>query len=81
MFRFHLNAGVTATPEQVEALASLWMESFADLSDPVLEAAFRKTLKACKFWPIKVADIREYVEDLREKELSLTVEAAWHRRR
>lgn len=41
-------------------MTSLWLEGFADLPLPVLEAAFRKAIKACKFWP-KVADIREHI--------------------
>lgn len=77
IFRFCLNAGVTATPEQVSALTALWTEAFGDLSNERLEAAFRKTLAACKFWPIKVADVRGHVEDLGKKEFSLKAEAAW----
>lgn len=28
----------------------------------MLEAAFRRTLATCKFWPVKIADVREHVE-------------------
>jgi hypothetical protein len=41
---------------------ALWLEGFADLPDGVLEAAFKKTLATCKFWPVKIADVREHVE-------------------
>jgi len=39
---------------------SLWLEGFADLPLPTLEAAFQKAIKVCKFWP-KIADIRENI--------------------
>ena len=41
---------------------TLWLEGFADLPDGLLEVAFKKTLATCKFWPVKIADVREHVE-------------------
>jgi hypothetical protein len=53
---------------------TLWAEGFADLSDAVLEAAFRETLATCKFWPVKIADVREHVESAEE----CRTEDDWH---
>lgn len=63
----------------MNALIALWTESFGDLSNERLEAAFQKALAGCKFWPIKVADVREHVEELGKRELSLKTEAAWQK--
>jgi hypothetical protein len=73
-----LNAGVKL--DDVDAIGvtlTLWTEGFADLSDSVLEAAFRKTLKAAKFWPVKVADVREYVTRAIQNETDDAAERAW----
>jgi hypothetical protein len=59
---FALNAGQPLDADALSVYASLWLEGFADLSDEVLEAAFKKTLATCKFWPVKIADVREHVE-------------------
>jgi hypothetical protein len=59
---FALNAGQPLDADALSVYASLWLEGFADLSDGVLEAAFKKTLATCKFWPVKIADVREHVE-------------------
>src|SRR5271169_5705627 len=58
---FALNAGAALDTEALAVFVALWTEGFADLSDSVLEAAFKKTLKTAKFWPVKVADVREHV--------------------
>lgn len=60
--KFALNAGQALDSTALGVYEALWMEGFADLQDDVLEAAFRKTLRTAKYWPIKVADIREHVE-------------------
>jgi hypothetical protein len=59
---FALNAGQPLDTDALSVYVTLWTEGFADLSDAVLEATFRKTLAMCKFWPVKVADVREHVE-------------------
>jgi hypothetical protein len=59
---FALNAGQALDGDALSVYVTLWAEGFADLSDDVLEAAFRKTLATCKYWPLKVADVREHVE-------------------
>src|SRR5262250_1479220 len=50
-----LNAGQPIDDTAMDVYESIWAEGFADLSNAVLEAAFKKTLRTCKFWPIKVA--------------------------
>jgi len=59
---FALNAGQPLDVDTLSVYITLWLEGFADLPDAVLEAAFKKTLAACKFWPVKIADVREHVE-------------------
>lgn len=56
---------------------TLWLEGFDDLSYEVLEAAFRKALKVCKFWPVKIADIREHVTHAEENAAHLEAEQKW----
>ena len=76
LWRFSLNTSETLTSERAGALAALWLESFADIPDAVLEAAFRKTIKTCKFWP-KVADIREHIDGVRKKAGAEAAEQKW----
>ena len=61
VFRFQANAGQNLTPEHASTVVGLWTEAFADLTDGTLEAAFRKTICSCTFWP-KIADIRQHIE-------------------
>lgn len=60
--KFALNAGQALKPVDLGVTEALWLEGFDDLSSDVLEAAFQKALRTCKFWPVKVADVREHVE-------------------
>jgi hypothetical protein len=57
----------------------VWMEGFADLADSVLEAAFRKTLKTAKYWPVKVADVREHVSRAESNATAETAQKSWER--
>jgi hypothetical protein len=59
---FALNAGQPLDADALSVYVTLWLEGFADLQDDVLEAALKKTLTTCKFWPVKIADVREHVE-------------------
>jgi hypothetical protein len=59
---FALNAGQPLDGDTLSVYVTLWLEGFADLPDDVLEAAFQKTLRTCKFWPVKIGDVREHVE-------------------
>jgi hypothetical protein len=49
------------------------------LPNNVLEAAFRKTLHTCKFWPIKVADIREHINRTKETAAAEAADLEWQR--
>jgi hypothetical protein len=59
---FAINAGQALDAGALGLYVTLWTEAFADIPDAVLEAAFKKTLTTCKFWPIKVADVCEHVD-------------------
>lgn len=69
LVRFALNAGQALDSDAQAVYLSLWMEAFADLSVEILEAAFKKTLATAKFWPIKVADVREHIEKAKDSRL------------
>lgn len=45
----------------------------------MLEAAFRKTLQSCKYWPIKVADIREHIDRTKQTALAEAADLEWQR--
>lgn len=79
MTAFALNAGAALDAEALSVFVALWGEGFADLSDSVLEAAFRKTLKTAKFWPVKVADVREHVTRAESNATADAGERAWQR--
>jgi len=76
---FALNAGQPLDGDTLSVYMTLWLEGFADLSDDVLEAAFQKTLRTCKFWPVKIADVREHIESAKEKGFTLESEEAWEK--
>jgi hypothetical protein len=76
---FALNAGAALDAEALSVFVALWGEGFADLSDSVLEAAFKKTLKTAKFWPVKVADIREHVTHAETNATEDAAQKAWER--
>lgn len=59
---FALNAGQPLDADALSVYLALWTEAFADVSSDMLEAALKKTLATRKFWPIKIADIREHIE-------------------
>lgn len=78
LLRFALNASRQMDAATSEALVSLWCESFADLSDEVLESAFRHALGACRFFP-SVADIRAHLDRADAQGLEIEAESAWER--
>lgn len=57
----------------------MWEDAFSDLSPQVLETAFRKTLQTCKFWPVKVADIREHIYRTKETASTEAADLEWQR--
>ena len=74
-----LNAGEALTAKTQSVYLALWGEGFDDLPYAVLEAAFKKAIRTCKFWPVKVADIREHVDRTRETAVGQAAETEWER--
>jgi hypothetical protein len=74
-----LNAGKGLTPDELGVFERIWIEGLDDLPYSVLEAAFRRTLQTCKYWPVKVSDVREHVSHAEENAVSEAAEEAWTR--
>jgi hypothetical protein len=74
-----LNAGQALDTTALAVYQTLWEEGFEDLPYGVLEAAFRKTLRECKFWPVKIADIREHVDRTKETAVTAAADLEWQR--
>jgi hypothetical protein len=74
-----LNAGQPADHLVMGVYQSIWEEGFEDLSYSVLEAAFKKTLQTCRFWPIKLADIRGQVDVAVRSATEAAAATAWER--
>jgi hypothetical protein len=74
-----LNAGQALDATAIGVYEALWMEAFEDLFYGVLEAAFRATLRECKYWPIKVADVRERVDTANKTAILAAAELEWQR--
>lgn len=72
-----LNAGQGLDATAIGVYQALWEEGFEDLSYEVLEAAFKKALREGKFWPIKVADIRQHVDCAHEAATNQVAEPEW----
>lgn len=77
--RFALNADKELDADAIGLYESLWLEGFSDLSDACLVAAFRKTIHSAKFWPVKIADVREHVARAESKATDEAAEQAWQR--
>jgi hypothetical protein len=74
-----INAGAALDAKTQAVYCSLWLEGLSDLSSGVLQAAFRKTLRECAYWPVKVADIRKHVSHAESNATTEAVEKAWER--
>lgn len=72
-----VNAGAALDGKTQAVYCSIWLEGLSDLSPAVLLAAFRKTLRECPYWPVKVADIRKHVSHAVENETDRIAEMAW----
>ena len=72
-----MNAGQALDATALGVYQAIWEEGFEDLDYRVLEVAFRKTLRGCKFWPVKVADVRTHIDQANAKGLQLEAEEAW----
>jgi hypothetical protein len=75
--RFALNADKELDADAIGLYESLWLEGFSDLADACLVAAFRKTIHSAKFWPVKIADVREHVTRAIQNETDAAAEEAW----
>src|SRR5690348_4939558 len=74
-----VNAGASLDAKTQAVFCSIWGEGLGDLSPSVLEAAFRKTLRECPYWPVKVADIRKHVSCAVSNATDEAAEQAWRR--
>src|ERR1700720_1970887 len=79
ILKLALNAGQALDADAIGIYTALWSEGFDDLPYPVLETAFRKTLRESKYWPLKVCDIRGHVEHASETATREVAEIAWQR--
>lgn len=79
LLTFALNAGKVLSQEEIGVYQALWMCGFADLSYPVLEAAFVLTLREKKYWPIQVADVREHIDQTQKLALTEKADLAWQK--
>ena len=77
--RFALNADKELDARAVGVYESLWLDGFSDLSDSCLVAAFRKTIQSAKFWPVKIADVREHVARAETNATAEAAQKAWER--
>src|SRR5271168_1168513 len=75
--KFALNAGTALTPDAFGVYVELWAEGFSDLPDSVFDAACRKAIRTAKFWPVKIADIREQVTHAERNAADQLAEEAW----
>jgi hypothetical protein len=74
-----VNAGAALDAKTQAVFRSIWLEGLSDLSPAVLLAAFRKTLRECPYWPVKVADIRKHVSHAVSNATDEAAEKAWER--
>jgi hypothetical protein len=74
-----INAGAALDAETQAVYKAIWLEGLCDLSPEVLLASFRKTLRGCPYWPIKVADIRKHVDRVKQAALPEEASEAWQR--
>ena len=72
-----VNAGAALDAKTQAVFHSVWLDGLGDLPPEVLRAAFQVTLRTCKFWPVKVADIREHAEHAKETATDEAAEQAW----
>ncbi len=74
-----VNAGASLDAKTQAVYCSIWLEGLSDLPPAVLLAAFRKTLRECVYWPVKVADIRKHVSSAVCRATDDACEEAWNR--
>jgi hypothetical protein len=77
--KLSVNAGQALSPTALGVFEAIWKEGFEALPYGVLEAALRKTIRECKYWPVKVSDILEHVSRAEANAASEAAEEAWAR--
>jgi hypothetical protein len=79
LLKLALNAGQALDATTMSVYQALWEDAFEDLSYSVLEGAFKMTLREAKYWPIKVADIRQHIDRTHEAASAEAAEIEWQR--
>lgn len=75
--RLALNAGAALDATALGVFEALWLDGFADVPCRALEAAFRKTLRTAKYWPVKVADVRDHLDKAQSSASAVSAEQEW----
>jgi hypothetical protein len=83
--RLAVNSGVSLDPVTIAVYLQLWTDSFADLDDATLDAAFRKTMLTwgSEFGKVgklpTVGDIRGHLDATAKKELASRADLEWQK--
>lgn len=77
ILKLALNAGAPLDAKTQAVYKSLWLDGLSDLTPTQAEAAFRKVLRECTYWPVKIADIRKHIAHAEETAEALAAEEAW----
>ena len=77
ILKLALNAGAPLDAKTQAVYKSLWLDGLSDLTPTQAEAAFRKVLRECTYWPVKIADIRKYIAHAEETAEVMAAEEAW----
>ena len=79
ILKLALNAGAPLDAKTQAVYKSLWLDGLSDLTPAQAEAAFRKVLRECAYWPVKVADIRKYFAHAEETAELIAAQTAWEK--
>jgi hypothetical protein len=74
--KFATNSREIVNDESAGVLLALWCDAFSDLTDDVLNAAFLRTLRSCRFFP-NVADVRSHIDRAQTSAAGVAAEEAW----
>lgn len=64
--------------ERGPRFVELWVSAVADLAPETLDAACRKAMQTCKFFPLP-AEIRNHIEKAEKNGFDLEAESEWHK--
>jgi hypothetical protein len=76
ILKFALNARQELDENALQGYQRMWESAFAELGAEALTAAFKKTLRQCKFMP-SVADVLTHVESARKNANEEQAELEW----